>query len=74
MTVLVPAAMAMSCVELDVLACRKAWTQIGLAKIGKAHLELTWLFKNWLGLAGAEVSGLNSVRLSTTVLNLVWLD
>ena len=66
--------MAMSYLELGVLACRKAWTQIGLAKIGKAHLELTCLVKKWLGLAGTEVNGLDSVRLSTALLNLVWLD
>ena len=66
--------MSMSCVELDVLACGKAWTQIGLAKIGKAHLELTWLVKKWLGLTGTEVNGHDSVRLSTAVLNLDWLD
>ena len=66
--------MAMSCVELDVLACGKVWAQVGLAKIGKAHLELTWLVKKWLGLSGTEINGLDSVRLSTAVLNLVWLD
>ena len=66
--------MAMSCLDLDVLACGKAWTQICLAKFGKAHLELTCLVKKWLGLAGTEVNGLDSVRLSTAVLKLVWLD